>query len=108
MYQKWPPGGLLPKYVLLTLLKKPNDPTRRSCNFTLSFPNHLMVETSSPDFHDFATAMGAVLKSGGYTYSGTVKNAVGRERDVWTGPNGSYTVSVSTQNAVVRIDIAPH
>jgi hypothetical protein len=107
IFQKWPRGGLLPRYVSLALLKEPKDPTRRSCNISLSFPSFLMVETSSPDFKDFATALSATLKSGGYKKSGTTRNAFGVERDVWTGPHGAYTIWVTAQNSVVTISITP-
>lgn len=106
-YQKRSGGGLLPRRVLLILRKKQEQPGRRNCSFALSLPNRLMTETSSPDFRDFTKAMGAVFKSGGYKISGTAKTGLGAERDVWTGPSGSYTISVIAQYGNVTLEFIP-
>jgi hypothetical protein len=106
-YQKRSGGGLMPRRVILVLRKKHEQPGRRICAFALTLPGQVMTETSSPDFHDFSKAMRAVFKSGGYKFSGTATTGLGAERIVWTGPTGSYTISVSGQYGSVTMEFIP-
>ncbi|MFT5615463.1 MAG: hypothetical protein ACI8Q6_002751, partial [Granulosicoccus sp.] len=67
-YRKDVGGGLLPTYLVLNLLKKPNKPTYRGCNFVLSLPKRLLTLTIPPEPRAALNALRTTLKSTRLSY----------------------------------------
>lgn len=107
IYQKTKTGGFLPTYFVFGTYQKGNDPSKLKCSWVLGMVGHLMVETLAPDFRDFLTALTKEFKSKGYKLT-TAKNKFGKEQLYWTGPNGTFKSSITTQSPVVFVEITPN
>ena len=106
VFRKIQKGGLLPTYFIFSLAKKPGNQNYRRCSFSLSLPNRVMTERSSPEFNEVLNAVRSQFKRGGYKKS-TQKNAVGKETEIWTGPHGSYKFQIAASMGTAGFDVIP-
>jgi len=99
-------GGLLPASFGFTLVKKPGNQDYRRCSLSLTLPNRVMTELSSPEFSEVLKAFRSQFKLNGYKKS-SQKNSVGKETEIWTGPHGSYKLQVIASMGSPGFDVVP-
>lgn len=103
-FRKNQSGALLANYFILSLVRKPNDPTFRRCTVVMSLTHRAFAETSSPEFYDFMTGLKAEFERQGNTW-GVATDKFGGRHDAWVGRNGTYKVTFNAQSPVIFVEV---